>query len=87
MKTFYLSRGVHYLITALKAEPPGTKYFVIGVKGSCDLEDLVPYVNVEKLGEVVNPKYICPDEDDCLDEETYNEHILQPAFVSLKKGK
>lgn len=85
MKTFHLSRGALTLRNELKDEPPGIKYFVIGVKGdSLDVDNLVHKFNVEKLGEVVNPKYICTDEDDCLDEETYNEHILQPALVSLK---
>lgn len=88
MKTFHLDRGTPTLHIELKAEPPGTKYFVIGVKNSSlDVDNLVHEFNVEKLGEVVNPRYICTNDDGDLDEETYNEHILQPAFISLKKGK
>jgi hypothetical protein len=87
MKTFYLARGPYQLMGDLKKEPHGKKYFVIGVKySSSDVDNLPSEILVEKLGEVVNPKYIYLEgENEELNEETYNEHILQPAFVSLKE--
>jgi hypothetical protein len=87
MKTFYLGLGHSQLLSDLKKEPQRKKYFVIGVKySSSDVDELPSEILVEKLGEVVNPKYIyLAGEDEELNEETYNEHILQPAFVSLKE--
>jgi len=62
--------------------------FVIGVRDNryVDVDMLPDTIVVRKLGEVVNPKYICctDENNEKLDEEIYNQHILQPAFVSLK---
>lgn len=88
MKTFYLGNGVDNLLAKLALEPEGTELFVIGVKNTrhTDVDKLPNTIVVRKLGEVVNPKYICCTDENGeeLDEETYNQHILQPAFVSLK---
>lgn len=88
MKTFYLGKGVAVLLHHLAAQPKGTELFVIGVKDNqhVDVDKLPNTIVVRKLGEVVNPKYIsCTNNDsEELDKETYNQHILQPAFVSLK---
>lgn len=88
MKTFYLGDGVDNLLAKLALEPKGTELFVIGVRDSryVDVDMLPDTIVVRKLGEVVNPRYICCTDEDSekLDEKTYNQHILQPALVSLK---
>jgi len=65
----------------------GTKYFVIGVKYSWvsleDVQEKYPNATIERLPEVLNPRYIHRTDRDM--------HILQPAFITFfpekQKGK
>lgn len=58
------------------------RVFAIGVKGDdLDIDQFATDFNVEKLGEVYNPKYINPD---YYPKKEMDTHILQPAFISLK---
>lgn len=79
MKTLYIHRCIK-----TRNLPEAGRYFVIGVRGQGKfslerLHEIFPDIKIERLPETINHKYIAYG--------SHQNHILQPAFVTIPEGK